>query len=78
MGFGSDGAAVLRGVNNGVAKNLADALNHELVSLHCVCHCAALSGKEGAASSKLSILLDTLLKTIASHFSRSPTRTGIL
>ena len=51
VGFGSDGASVMRGVNNGVAKLLADKLNSHLISIHCIAHVVALSSKHGSHSS---------------------------
>ena len=38
IGFGSDGASVMRGVNNGLEKKFRDKYNHRLFSIHCMAH----------------------------------------
>ena len=70
-GFGSDGAANMRGSENGVARKLKDLCTQHCIALHCVCHNTALSARAGVESSSLGKLLDALIRTIAADFGRS-------
>ena len=71
MSFGSDGASVMRGSNNGVVALLKNFLTHHFIAFHCVAHITALSAKAGAISSSLAHLADALIRVIASDFSKS-------
>ena len=46
-GFGSDGASVMTGRKNGVSALFRKEIKN-LVSVHCICHRLALSGKDAS------------------------------
>ena len=72
IGCNFDGAAVMMGKNSGVAKRLADMVDHEFVSVHCVAlnlELAALDSTKG--STYLTKFNDTLLH-IFKYYHYSP------
>ena len=72
-GFGSDGAAVRVGKQNGVANRLKNE-NPYMLSMHCVAHKLALSSLDAAKSVKEVAYYEGMLHAIHSFFSRSSKR----
>ena len=71
IGFASDGAANMRGVDNGVSVRMNELVEHPLITLHCVCHCVALSAQEGLNSSRIATWTEETMKGIVAEFQYS-------
>ena len=73
--FASDGASVMRDVNNGVVARLRENqdLTH-MLNVHCICHCLALAWAD--SSSQLTVLKDfeDVLIQLWPFFKNSPKR----
>ena len=73
-GFGSDGASVMTGRQNGVAALLKQR-NPYLISLHCAAHKLALASSQSAEKVAAIAQYQKSLSTIYSYFSNSCVRT---
>lgn len=72
MGIGTDNAAVMTGVNNGVYKKLKDDIPH-LILVKCVCHSLQLAVSH-AAKAHLPRNLEFLIEETYSWFNKSSAR----
>ncbi|PKY61290.1 hypothetical protein RhiirA4_449820 [Rhizophagus irregularis] len=68
--FGSDGAATMTGIRNGVATQLKK-LNNFITSTHCVAHRLHLASEEAANETPYFAYYKTIIKGIYSYFSNS-------
>ncbi|UZO28291.1 uncharacterized protein OCT59_021824 [Rhizophagus irregularis] len=68
--FGSDGAATMTGIRNGVATQLKK-LNNFITSTHCVAHRLHLASEEAANETPYFAHYKTIIKGIYSYFSNS-------
>ncbi|CAB5367410.1 unnamed protein product [Rhizophagus irregularis] len=68
--FGSDGAATMTGIRNGVATQLKK-LNNFITSTHCVAHRLHLASEEAANETPYFTHYKTIIKGIYSYFSNS-------
>ncbi|GET67025.1 zinc finger protein 862-like [Rhizophagus irregularis DAOM 181602=DAOM 197198] len=68
--FGSDGAATMTGIRNGVATQLKK-LNNFITSTHCVAHHLHLASEEAANETPYFAHYKTIIKGIYSYFSNS-------
>ena len=70
----TDGASVMTGVRNGVAKLLKNEVSPHMISIHCVCHRLALAC--GDANEAVSYVKDVelWLRQLWSYFDNSPKR----
>ncbi|GET56932.1 zinc finger protein 862-like [Rhizophagus irregularis DAOM 181602=DAOM 197198] len=68
--FGSDGAATITGIRNGVATQLKK-LNNFITSTHCVAHRLHLASEEAANETPYFAHYKTIIKGIYSYFSNS-------
>ena len=73
VGFGSDGASTMRGVNGGVSSMFQGVSQFPLVCLHCICYVIALSAKEGLDTSRIAQRADELMRGIVAEFNYSAT-----
>jgi hypothetical protein len=71
--FTSDGAAIMLGVNNGVHIKLKEHCPH-LNEFHCVAHREALAVGQAYQSVNFYVRIESILKSIFSHFSHSSVR----
>ena len=71
IGFGSDGASVMRGTHNSVLSRLKEK-QPDIFFLHCICHSAHLCAS--GACKKLPRNVEKLVKQIYFHFKSSPKR----
>ena len=74
IGFGSDGAKVMTGRENGVSA-LLKRKNPCMVSIHCVAHRLALASSQAAEGINVIVQYQKTLSAIYSHFSHSSVRT---
>ncbi len=72
VGIGTDNAAVMIGINNGVHKKLQEIWQTKLVLMRCVCHSIQLA--VSSACDELPSCLDFLLKETYNWFSTSTNR----
>ena len=72
--FGSDGASVMTGKDNGVAA-LMKRNNPYLISVHCVAYRLALASSQAAEQINAIVCYQKLLSAIYSYFSHSTLRT---
>ena len=76
MGFGSDGAAVMVGIRNGVAARLLEEISPSLINIHCVAHRLALAiGGAGNKVMKVKFVLEKL-DSIYRYYEKSFVRTA--
>ena len=75
--FGSDGASVMTGCDNGVAKRLTDQFNPWLIAIHCVAHKLALASND-AMDSEDWACFERTLSEIFTHYNQSPKKQGSL
>ena len=70
LGFGSDGASVMTGKENGVAA-LLKRVNPYLISIHCVAHRLALASSQAASEVSTIVKYRQTLSALYGHFSHS-------
>ncbi|GAQ93343.1 hypothetical protein KFL_014550010, partial [Klebsormidium nitens] len=75
--FGSDGASVMTGAQNGVAARL-QRLFPFMLAIHCIAHRLNLAAGGAADSLPFAVELDKLVNAIAAVFSRSAKKLGAL
>ena len=73
MGFASDGAKNMTGIENGLAKKLSE-LNPFLISTHCVAHRLNLASQKAFEDCSDLIRFEETMRSIYTFFSRSPKR----
>ena len=76
--FGSDGASVMLGCNNGVAVQLARTFNIFLLVAHCIAHRNALAAAHACASIPLAAWLEAQLRDILHFHGHSGKRKSVL
>ena len=74
FGFGSDGASVMIGCQNGVAAILKKE-NPYLIAIHCAAHRLALASSQAATGISVIVQYRKTLSAIYSHFSHSTVHT---
>lgn len=74
VGLGSDGAAVMVGNRNGVAKLLKDETNGLLVNCHCIAHRLALACAQAANEIKYLKKFKDVITQLFYYFQRSSVR----
>ena len=72
-GFGSDGASVMTGRQNGVATRL-QRINSGIVSIHCVAHCLASAVSQASQSIPYLAHLKEILSSLFHFYHNSPVR----
>ncbi|KAL7383107.1 hypothetical protein ABVT39_004870 [Epinephelus coioides] len=77
FGLGTDGAAVMTGHQNGVAKQLTDSWP-QLVSVHCAAHRLALACKDAADNVPFMKTFRGHLQDLHIYFRNSANRTAVL
>lgn len=77
VGFGSDGAAVMRGVRNGVGQKLK-ANQPKLQLVHCIAHRLELAIKDAVKASTLHGPLQKLLLDVYLFYHKSTLNRGLL
>ncbi|XP_070576346.1 uncharacterized protein C17orf113-like [Ptychodera flava] len=75
IGFGSDGASVMRGRKNGVSVRIQREVNPYLISIHCVAHRLALCTSQAADGIPYLKKYRQTLTDIYYYFKRSAVRT---
>ncbi|XP_077988181.1 zinc finger protein 862-like [Glandiceps talaboti] len=78
IGFGSDGASVMTGKNNGVCVRLRREINPFLLGIHCIAYRLALCTSQAAEKVPYLKKYQQSLTDIYYHFSRSAVRTETL
>ena len=71
VGFGSDGASVMMGRQNGVLKKIKDDVPH-LIEMHCVAHRLELVILDAFKGESILTELNDLLQGIYKHYHYSP------
>lgn len=72
IGLGTDNAAVMTGVNNGVHKKLTEMWSHPIVLVRCICHSIVLA--VNSACEELPRTLEFLIRETYNWFSHSSNR----
>lgn len=78
VGLGSDGAAVMIGEHNGVAKLLRDETHGLLLNCHCISHRLALASAQAANDVAYLKKFKDYLRQIFNFFHKSPVRSASL
>lgn len=74
VAFGSDGASVMTGSENGVARRMADTVGHSIEAIHCCGHRLELSFKQAVKSMALWDTAQTALSELFTFYHKSPLR----
>ena len=78
VAFGSDGASTMKGCNNGVAKQLQDNVNKNIIDIHCIAHKFALATNDATSVSPTIKEYENQMRKINQFFNKSSTRLDVL
>ena len=68
VGFGSDGASVMQGKNNGLAKKLSNYIGNPIYSIHCMAHRLQLAAGHAFESLPISTKFEEMISGLYSFY----------